>query len=842
MKRHSISVWVAIVILFLVMSSAPGESCTVGVASGLVTMDGRPLLWKNRDIADHNQEVSYFNDGSHGGYITVVTTGSGETTTAYVGVNDEGFAIMNSDAPDLYTGSPQNDGPFMKQALMECGSVADFETLLIATSGNRGHIWSNFGVIDRFGDAAIFETNDFDYLRYDADSEGGFIVRTNFSFWGGGSGGGRYDRANLLFSNAIDSLNLDHRYMIQMVSKDIGGPPYMPCGEWPTTDPAISRYKTRSSVVVHGVLSTEDPRLSTFWCILGEPSCGVSVPLWSYGGTPPSEISSPGEPAPMCVEIQEKELYCYDNLDDDITINTNALVGDDGNSGVQGYSFPIEDEAFDDTEVKLAEWRYIFPSASEIAQFESERVSRTYTYFDNQVAPGDEGKPNRDIDVSGTRSGSYIDAFVSDNIYESIEEKESKGKPKDRYSYLEHKWNIFVEAGNQITFYLEAYHTDNPEEDDFVFAYSTDDTNYTDMLIVTKTADDGMCQSFPLPPSVSGEVYIRVKDTDQTPRNRVLDAILVDYMFIESSTVPDSTPPVISNVTSSGITSSSATITWDTDEYSNSVVRYGTDGGPDYDYVASSADMVVNHSVLLSGLSPSTMYYHIVESTDASNNTATSAEYSFTTTAGGNELHVSNIGMSLRYNGPFTRGVAEVTVVGADGSPIATTTVSGHWSGLTNDTDQFTTNSDGVGSCDSDKLKNSTGWFIFAVDSVFKDGWVYNPAANVETIDSIYVGPKTAGQGSLPNAFTLYENHPNPFSSETAVRYSLPISTEAKLVIYDASGRVVKVLVDSEVEAGYYKAIWDGRDEGGKEVTSGIYFYRIQAGNYTSTKKMILIR
>ncbi|MCK4251845.1 T9SS type A sorting domain-containing protein [candidate division WOR-3 bacterium] len=846
MKRYSICVWVAIVILLLAQSSTLAESCTIGAVSGSATIDGRPLLLKNRDRSDaHNQEVRYFNDGIHGGYITIITTGSGETTTAYAGVNDEGFAIVNSDAPDLITGSPQNDGPFMKQALMECGSVAEFETLLIESSGTRGHIWSNFGVIDGFGDAAIFETNDWDYVRYDADSSGGFIVRTNFSIWGGGTGGSRYARANLLISDAIDSSQLDYRYMVQIVSKDIGGPPYMPCGEWPTTDSAISRYKTRSSAVIHGALSTEDTRLSTYWCILGEPSCGVSVPLWSYGGMTPSEMSFPGEPAPMCVEIQEKELYCYQDLNDDVTINTNSLVGDDGNSGIHGYSFPIEDETFDDTEAKLAEWRISFPSASEIAQFESERVSRTYIYFDNEIAPGDGGKPNRDIDISGTRSGSYLDTWVSDNVYESIEERESTGKPKNRHSYLEHKWNIFVEAGNQITFYLEAYHTDNLEGDDFIFAFSTDDTDYTDMFIVTKTIDDDVCQSFPLPPSVGGDVYIRVQDTDQTKGNRVLDAIFIDYMFIESSIIPDTTPPVISNVTSSAITSSSAAITWDTDEYSNSVVRYDTNGGPDYDFVDSSAGMVMNHSVFLSGLSPSTQYYYIVESTDVSDNTATSVEHSFTTEAGGNELHVFDINMSLRYNGPFTRGVAEVTIVGADDSPVAEATVDGHWSGLANDTDQFTTDSNGIGSCDSDKLKDAAGWFIFTVDSVFKDDWTYNPVANVETIDSISVGgggPQTAGLESLPHTFALNKNHPNPFSSETAIRYALPISTGAKLVIYDVSGRLVKVLVDGRIEAGYYEVSWDGRDESKRDVTSGVYFLKFKAGDYSATEKLILMR
>jgi PKD repeat protein len=389
MKQHKLLGLMAIISLLLAAGSAQAdEGCTIAVAAGSVTTDGRPLLWKNRDTDDLDQEVRYFNDGSHGGYIAIVSTGVDETTTAYVGVNDDGFAIMNANAPDLSTGSPTSHGILMKRALRECGSVADFEMLLITTSGGRGHIWANFGVIDRFGNAAIFETNDWDYRKYDADSEGGFVVRTNFSFWGGSPPGSRYERAYQLISDAVDSGQFDHRYLVQTVSKDIGGPPSMPCGEWPTTDPAISRYRTRSAAVVHGVLPNEDPRLSTFWCTLGEPSCGVSVPLWSYAGSPPPEMFMPGQQAPMCAEIQEKELYCYSDLVNDTTIDTNELVGDDGSSGIQGYSIPIEIEAFDETAAMLDAWRVVFPPASEIALFQSERANRTYVYFDMEVAPG----------------------------------------------------------------------------------------------------------------------------------------------------------------------------------------------------------------------------------------------------------------------------------------------------------------------------------------------------------------------------------------------------------------------------------------------------------------------
>ena len=139
-----------------------------------------------------------------------------------------------------------------------------------------------------------------------------------------------------------------------------------------------------------------------------------------------------------------------------------------------------------------------------------------------------------DTAVAGTVSGNYIDTQTSNDSNEAIEEIESLGSPPDRYSYLEHKWRIDVTGNEQVTFHLQAHHTANAEGDDFVFAYSTDDSNYTDMLTVTKTGDDDAYQSYEMPNDISGTVYIRVRDTDQTAGNRTLDAIYVDHMYIRS--------------------------------------------------------------------------------------------------------------------------------------------------------------------------------------------------------------------------------------------------------------------------------------------------------------------
>ncbi|GAG15380.1 unnamed protein product, partial [marine sediment metagenome] len=142
-----------------------------------------------------------------------------------------------------------------------------------------------------------------------------------------------------------------------------------------------------------------------------------------------------------------------------------------------------------------------------------------------------------DIPVSGTVSGSYTDTQTSNDVNESITETESTGNPTNRYSYLEHKWTINVTGGDTVTFYLEAHHTANAETDDFIFAYSTDDSTYTDMLTVTNTTDANTYQSYGMPNDVSGPVYIRAMDTDQSQGNRTLDTIYVDHMYIKSTFV-----------------------------------------------------------------------------------------------------------------------------------------------------------------------------------------------------------------------------------------------------------------------------------------------------------------
>ena len=156
-----------------------------------------------------------------------------------------------------------------------------------------------------------------------------------------------------------------------------------------------------------------------------------------------------------------------------------------------------------------------------------------------------------DIPVLGEVINDYTYTVDSDNQYESITEVPmGKGKPINRYNALEHKWTINVsEEYDCYVFYIEAYHTPNAQPEHFVFAYSLDNETYTDMLTVTKTADDDVCQkSFPLSDSLFGTVYVRVRDTGRGFHEASWndDTIYIDRMYFAA----DTTPPVILHVAS----------------------------------------------------------------------------------------------------------------------------------------------------------------------------------------------------------------------------------------------------------------------------------------------------
>jgi hypothetical protein len=88
----------------------------------------------------------------------------------------------------------------------------------------------------------------------------------------------------------------------------------------------------------------------------------------------------------------------------------------------------------------------------------------------------------------------------------------------------------------------------------------------------------------------------------------------------------------------------------------------------------------------------------------------------------------------------------------------------------------------------------------------------------------------------------LEQNTPNPFNPTTTIAFTLPSTQHVSLVIYDATGRVVKTLADGVSQFGSHRLEWDGTDNAGNAVGSGIYFYRLEAGSFIQSKKMVLLK
>jgi flagellar hook assembly protein FlgD len=88
----------------------------------------------------------------------------------------------------------------------------------------------------------------------------------------------------------------------------------------------------------------------------------------------------------------------------------------------------------------------------------------------------------------------------------------------------------------------------------------------------------------------------------------------------------------------------------------------------------------------------------------------------------------------------------------------------------------------------------------------------------------------------------LTQNYPNPFNPTTNIKFSIPKSTYLSLEIYDLLGRLVTKLMQEKKEAGSYAVTWDGKDQFGNEVSSGIYLYKFDSESFTASKKMVLLR
>jgi len=98
------------------------------------------------------------------------------------------------------------------------------------------------------------------------------------------------------------------------------------------------------------------------------------------------------------------------------------------------------------------------------------------------------------------------------------------------------------------------------------------------------------------------------------------------------------------------------------------------------------------------------------------------------------------------------------------------------------------------------------------------------------------------GCHALPLDYALSQNCPNPFNLTTEIEYSLPKHAHVTIDVFNILGQDIRTLVDEMISAGSHRAEWNGSDDSGHSVSSGVYFYRIRAGEFTKTRKMILLK
>jgi len=206
----------------------------------------------------------------------------------------------------------------------------------------------------------------------------------------------------------------------------------------------------------------------------------------------------------------------------------------------------------------------------------------------------------------------------------------------------------------------------------------------------------------------------------------------------------------------------------------------------------------------------------------------------------GSVVYVSkrnDVDITVTLNGQALTSAADVTVTNADGDTMAvlltdTTGISkvavGEWA-ILSDTP--------VGTVEAQNP--------FTFEAILDDG--SNEVSVAVTSDTsvtidIIVDAIDGELGNLPKTYALQQNFPNPFNPVTTIKYQLPKTSDVMLKIYNVLGQSVITLLNERQEAGYKSVIWNGMNEAGAKVSTGIYFYVMEAGNFRSIKKMMLLK
>ncbi len=382
-----------IFILLLIILKAPELilSCTSIIISGKYTVDGRPLMWKNRDSDYKNNKLMYFSDGKYS-YIGLVNSEDKNGNEIWAGFNSAGLGIMNTASYNLNLGdsieSGDHEGFIMKMVMQYCKNIQDFQNLL-DTLHKPYPVEANFGLIDASGGAAYFEVSSKGYTKYDVNdpliAPMGYLIRTNYSFSGQtdeGAGYERYSMASEIFYNAAATSSFTPQFIIQQASRCLThGITKVNLKELATNSDEVKmvdfrdfipRSLSTSAVVIQGVISGESPANTVMWTVLGFPCGSVVYPVWlnDANALPVLLKADESGDAPLCSKALKLREICFPikRGNGENYLNINALYNNQ-NTGIIQKLQPLENYIFKFSNETIEKWRKLKPSTKEIQSF-----------------------------------------------------------------------------------------------------------------------------------------------------------------------------------------------------------------------------------------------------------------------------------------------------------------------------------------------------------------------------------------------------------------------------------------------------------------------------------------
>jgi len=355
--------------VFFGFSSLPKiQASTIGIATGSRTVDGRPLLFKNKDRTDnYPSDVNYYSaDADEYSYVFQQNSGQNHKY-ARMGINEAGFGIVYSTSENLEgAGSGPGGSQLAALALKGCASIQDFRDLLDATNGAR-KAHEHYGVIDSAGAGSLFEVDGYLYVEIPiVDSIGTMANTAKYHPNAGAPVSGstspdREARAAYLLRHGPEQ-GLDYRYFIDEIIKDFShsqeDEDRMPVGQY-YTNPVLSRYKTAAGCVIRGVKPGDDPRvMGVMWLSLSEPSLSIVLPFFPNVDEVPEFIRSGSTADGMAGSSDRVRRYVYNYSNGryaDRYADTYVLMD------IRNYTAKIQDSLYNSYEKNLTEWILFSP-------------------------------------------------------------------------------------------------------------------------------------------------------------------------------------------------------------------------------------------------------------------------------------------------------------------------------------------------------------------------------------------------------------------------------------------------------------------------------------------------